>query len=222
MPPLSPLAPAAFPAMPPVAGVRLATCEAGVRYHGRTDLTLVELAPGTTAAGVLTRSKTAAAPVDWCRAALADGLGRALVVSAGNANAFTGRAGDAAVRHTAEATAALFATAPEDVFIAQTGVIGEPMDPGKIVAALPGLKAALDANTWHSAAQAIMTTDTFPKGATAATKIDGQTVTINGNRQGLGHDCARHGDHARLRLHRRAAALGGTAEHAEPRQRALV
>ena len=186
MPPLSPLAPAAFPAMPPVAGVRLATCEAGVRYHGRTDLTLVELAPGTTAAGVLTRSKTAAAPVDWCRAALADGLGRALVVSAGNANAFTGRAGDAAVRHTAEATAALFATAPEDVFIAQTGVIGEPMDPGKIVAALPGLKAALDANAWHSAAQAIMTTDTFPKGATAATKIDGQTVTINGIAKGSG------------------------------------
>ena len=186
MPPLSPLAPAAFPAMPPVAGVRLATCEAGVRYHGRTDLTLVELAPGTTVAGVLTRSKTAAAPVDWCRAALADGLGRALVVSAGNANAFTGRAGDAAVRHTAEATAALFATAPEDVFIAQTGVIGEPMDPGKIVAALPGLKAALDANAWHSAAQAIMTTDTFPKGATAATKIDGQTVTINGIAKGSG------------------------------------
>ena len=133
MPPLSPLAPAAFPAMPPVAGVRLATCEAGVRYHGRTDLTLVELAPGTTAAGVLTRSKTAAAPVDWCRAALADGLGRALVVSAGNANAFTGRAGDAAVRYTAQATAALFGAAPEDVFIAQTGVIGEPMDPDKIL-----------------------------------------------------------------------------------------
>ena len=186
MPPLSPLAPAAFPAMPPVAGVRLATCEAGVRYHGRTDLTLVELAAGTTAAGVLTRSKTAAAPVDWCRAALADGLGRALVVSAGNANAFTGRAGDAAVRHTAEATAALFGAAPEDVFIAQTGVIGEPMDPDKIVRALPGLRAALDAGAWHQAARAIMTTDTFAKGASATAKIDGHTVTINGIAKGSG------------------------------------
>ena len=186
MPPLSPLAPAAFPAMPPIAGVRLATCEAGVRYHGRSDLTLVELAPGTTAAGVLTRSKTAAAPVDWCRAALADGLGRALVVSAGNANAFTGRAGDAAVRHTAQATAALFGAAPEDVFIAQTGVIGEPMDPDKIVTALPGLKAALDAGAWQPAARAIMTTDTFAKGASASARIDGHTVTINGIAKGSG------------------------------------
>ena len=186
MPPVSPLAPKSFPAMPPVAGVRLAAGAAGVRYAGRADLLLVELAPGASVAGVLTRSATASAPVLWCREALAGGRARAVVVNAGNANAFTGRAGEATVRRTAEAAAGLVGAAPREVFVAATGVIGERVPDAKILAALPGLHAALDERAWQAAAQAITTTDTYPKGATRRATIDGAAVTVNGFAKGSG------------------------------------
>ena len=172
--------------MPAVAGVRLAAGACGVHYVGRDDLALVELAPGTAAAGVFTRSRTAAPPVAWCREAIGRGRARALVVNAGNANAFTGAPGRAAVRRTAETAAGLVGAAPDEVFVASTGVIGGPFDAGKIVAALPGLHAGLDARAWQPAARAIMTTDTYPKGATRRARIGGETVTVNGIAKGSG------------------------------------
>ncbi|MBM3573697.1 MAG: bifunctional glutamate N-acetyltransferase/amino-acid acetyltransferase ArgJ [Alphaproteobacteria bacterium] len=186
MPPKSPLAPAQFPAMPPIPGVRLAAGACGVRYRGRTDVLLAELAPGTSAAGVLTRSLTASAPVDWCRRGLKTGRARALVVNSGNANAFTGRSGVRATTATATATAKLFGCARGEVFLASTGVIGEPLPAERIVAGLPQLQAALRDASWPEAAAAIMTTDTFPKGASRTARIGGATVTINGIAKGSG------------------------------------
>jgi len=186
MPPVSPLAPAAFPAVPAVAGVRLASGAAGARYRDRDDLLLVGLAPGTTVAGALTRSRMSSAPVDWCRVALAGGAARALVVNAGNANAFTGAAGGRAVRRTAEAAARLVGARPGEVFVASTGVIGEPLDEARIVARLPELSAALAPTGWEAAARAIMTTDTFPKGATRTATIAGSPVTLAGIAKGSG------------------------------------
>ncbi|HET6519064.1 MAG TPA: bifunctional ornithine acetyltransferase/N-acetylglutamate synthase, partial [Geminicoccaceae bacterium] len=126
MPPVSPLAPERFPDLPAVAGVRVAAGGCGVRYRGRDDLLLAELAEGTAVAGVFTRSRTAGHPVLWCRAVLPRGRARALVINAGNANVFVGPAGDAAVRAEAEAAAALCGCPAEEVFVASTGVIGEP------------------------------------------------------------------------------------------------
>ena len=186
MPPVSPLAPKSFPAMPPVAGVRLAAGAAGVRYAGRADLVLVELAPGASVAGVFTRSKTAAAPVRYCRVVLGNGVARAVVVNAGNANAFTGGHGDAAVRRVALAAAGLFDCVPGEVFAASTGVIGEPLADDTIITALPGLQARLHDDAWAAAARAIMTTDTYPKGATRRATIDGAAVTVNGIAKGSG------------------------------------
>ena len=186
MPPTSPLAPPAFPALPAVAGVRLAATASGERYAGRSDLTLIELAPGTVVAGVLTRSRTASAPIEWCRAALGGGQARAVVVNAGNANAFTGAAGRAAVRRTAEAAGGLVGADPAEVFIASTGVIGEPLTVARIEAALPGLQGALDGGAWEAAARAIMTTDTFPKGALRRATVDGTPVTVCGIAKGSG------------------------------------
>ncbi len=174
--------------MPAVAGVALAAGAAGVRYAGRDDVMLALLAPGTAAAGVFTRSKTAAAPVAWCRRALAQGGGsaRAVVVNAGNANAFTGRAGDEAARRTAEAAARLAGARAEEVFIASTGVIGEPLDDARIRAALGPLRERASPDGWEAAARAIMTTDTFPKGAARTAEIDGETVTLAGIAKGSG------------------------------------
>ncbi|MCH7486817.1 MAG: bifunctional ornithine acetyltransferase/N-acetylglutamate synthase, partial [Proteobacteria bacterium] len=154
---VSPLAPESFPDMPPLAGVRLAAAACGIRSGDRDDLMLAELAPETTVAGVFTRSATAAAPVDWCRKALAGGTARALVVNAGNANAFTGAAGRDAVRRTAEIAASLVGGAPEGVFIASTGVIGEALSAGKILDALAGLHGKLRDDGWEEAPRAIMT-----------------------------------------------------------------
>ena len=184
--PVSPLAPAGFPAMPVVAGVRLAATESGERYAGRNDLALITVTPGSTVAGVFTRSRTASAPVDWCRDALGHDAPRALVVNAGNANAFTGAAGRDAVRRTAEVAAGLIGGSPEGVYIASTGVIGETLSAAKIVAALPGLYADLQDDAWEVAARAIMTTDTYPKGATRQATVDGATVTLNGFAKGSG------------------------------------
>ena len=183
---VSPLAPARFPELPPLAGVRLAACEAGVRYKGRTDLMLVELAPGSAVAGVFTQSTMPGQPVIWCRQCLPHGRIRAIVVNSGNANVFTGRAGWQVVERTAAAAARLLDCAPNEVYIASTGVIGEPPPADIIAAALPKAASSLAADRWEAAARAIMTTDTFPKGATATASIDGVTVRLNGFAKGSG------------------------------------
>ena len=183
---VSPLAPKSHPKLPPLAGVRLATVAAGVRYQQRTDVLLALLAPGTQAAGVLTTSKTASAPVLWCRKHLARGLARCLVVNSGNANAFTGKAGFDGVREIADSAAAIFGCKPSEVFLASTGVIGEPLPTHKITAVLVGLVEQGAAGNWRAAADAIMTTDTYPKAATATATIDGVKVTINGIAKGSG------------------------------------
>ena len=185
---ISPLAPAHFPDMPPVPGVRLAAAEAQLRYKGRPDLLLASFAPGTTVAGTLTRSETAAPPVHWCRALLDEGNGgaRALVVNAGNANAATGQQGHAAVRQTAEAAAALVGCSADEVYVSSTGVIGEQLPVERLSAALPALHTRLSADAWPEAAAAIMTTDTYPKGASANAEIDGVPVVINGIAKGSG------------------------------------
>ncbi|MBF0305630.1 MAG: bifunctional glutamate N-acetyltransferase/amino-acid acetyltransferase ArgJ [Alphaproteobacteria bacterium] len=183
---VSPLAPKAFPDLPVVAGVRFAAHECGLRYRDRPDLLLAEMALGTTAAGVFTRSLTASAPVLWCREALAGGQARALVVNSGNSNAFTGAAGVASVERTVKAAAAAVGCAPGEVFVASTGTIGVPLDDGKITAALPGMIATLSAEAWPQAARAIMTTDTFPKAASRTARIGGVRVTIAGICKGSG------------------------------------
>ncbi len=183
---VSPLAPARIAELPPLAGVRLTSHACGIRYQGRTDLMVAELAPGTTVAGVFTKSLTASAPVLWCREALRGGRARLVVVNSGNSNAFTGAMGVASVRRTVEAAAGLANCAAEEVFVASTGTIGVPLDDSKITAALPAAlgKAAEDA--WADAARAIMTTDTFPKVATRTASIGGVKVTINGMAKGAG------------------------------------
>jgi glutamate N-acetyltransferase/amino-acid N-acetyltransferase len=154
--------------------------------YARPDLMLALVEPGSTIAGVLTRSKTRSAPVDWCRANLSHGAARAIVVNAGNANAFTGKAGERAVKATAAAAARLLGCAPEDVYVASTGVIGEALDARPIIAALPGLVAGARDDAWSDAARAIMTTDTFPKLATATARLDGRRVRISGFAKGSG------------------------------------
>jgi glutamate N-acetyltransferase/amino-acid N-acetyltransferase len=183
---VSPLAPASFPDLPPLAGVRLGVAAAGVKYKNRTDVLLAELDAGTTVAGTFTRSKTASAPVDWCREHVGGGAARALLVNSGNANAFTGQAGHDAMVRTIEAAADLFPCRPSTVFCASTGVIGEVLNDRAILDALPGLHGALAADNWPAAAKAIMTTDTFPKGATRTADIGGTTVTVNGIAKGSG------------------------------------
>ena len=182
----SPLAPARFSELPPIAGVRLAACEAGVRYKGRTDLMIAELAPGSTVAGVFTQSQMPGQPVIWCRQCLPHGRIRAIVVNSGNANVFTGRAGWQVVESTAAAAARLIDCAPNEVYIASTGVIGEPPPSDIIAAALPKAISSLATDAWEHAARAIMTTDTFPKGATATASIDSIPVRINGFCKGSG------------------------------------
>lgn len=183
--PVSPLA-LPLPAMPAVAGVEIASVAAGIRYKGREDLTLFRFAPGTAVAGVFTRNKCPGAPVDWCRAALPAGRARALVVNAGNSNVFTGRAGREACERTAKDAAALLGCKPREVFLASTGVIGEVLPVDTLLAALPRAAEALAADSWEGAARAIMTTDTFPKGATRTARIGGAEVTICGIAKGSG------------------------------------
>jgi len=184
--PVSPFAPAGLPDVPDIAGVAFATAEAGIRYRGRTDLLLAVFAPGTEVAGVLTRSKTRSAPVDWCALGLREGKARALVVNSGNANAFTGKKGLEAVVITADAAAAAVGCTPREVFIASTGVIGEPLEAGKFAHLLDKLAGETRPDAWQAAARAIMTTDTFPKLATRTARIDGCDVTINGFCKGAG------------------------------------
>jgi glutamate N-acetyltransferase / amino-acid N-acetyltransferase len=184
--PVSPLAPEALPALEPVDGVLLATAETGIRYKNRPDVLLALMPEGTTVAGCLTRSKSSSAPVDWCKASLKRGSARALVVNAGNANAFTGRAGVATVSAVAKAAAAQFRCKPAEVLQASTGVIGEPLNPAFITNALQGLATRASGDNWTAAAKAIMTTDTFAKASLAKAKLGKDTVTIQGIAKGSG------------------------------------
>jgi len=185
---ISPLAPASFPQMPPVAGVRLATAAAGIRYPGRTDVLLALFDEGTAVSGVFTRSKCPSAPVDWCRERIKGGRAsaRALVVNSGNANAFTGKSGRAATKLTAEIAARAAHCKPGDVLLASTGVIGEPLDATKFTGVMDGLADDAKTGGWHAAAKAIMTTDTFPKGAAAVMRLGASVVTICGIAKGAG------------------------------------
>jgi len=175
--------------MPPVAGVRLATAAAGIRYPGRTDVLLALLDAGTTGAGVFTRSKCPSAPVDWCRERLKrndSGGARALVVNSGNANAFTGKSGRAATKLTATLAAEAAGCKPADVLLASTGVIGEPLDAAKFAGVMDHLVADAAPGRWEEAAKAIMTTDTFPKGAAAIVRVGADAVTVCGIAKGAG------------------------------------
>ena len=185
--PVSPLA-VPLPEMPPVAGVRLGVAEAGIRYAARADLTAMVVPEGSTAAGAFTRNKCPGAPVDWCRAALDEtgGRARAVVVNAGNANVFTGRAGWEATEATARTAAALAGCASAEVLLASTGTIGEKLPHERITAALPGLFAHLRDDAWVDAARGIMTTDTFPKAATRTARIGDAEVRISGIAKGSG------------------------------------
>ncbi len=183
--PTSPLA-VPLPGLPPIKGVRLAAAQAGIRYQGRTDVVMAAFAKGTTVAGVFTRNQCPGAPVEWDRAALAGGKARALVVNAGNANVFTGKAGLAAAKATAQAAGALVGAPAKQVFVASTGVIGEPLPYEKITAALPGLHESLHDYGFEDAARGIMTTDTFPKAATRIARINGVDVRISGIAKGSG------------------------------------
>ncbi|MFN6952620.1 MAG: bifunctional ornithine acetyltransferase/N-acetylglutamate synthase, partial [Albidovulum sp.] len=175
--PVSPLAPkGGFPALPRIDGVEFAAAAAGVRYAGRTDVTLIRLAPGTTIAGAFTTSATRAACILDCEAKLKKGddtaAGAAIIVNSGNANAFTGRLGAEAVVAVTEGVAKVLGIPASRVFSSSTGVIGEPLPHDRITAKLEELAAGLSADGIELAARAIMTTDTFPKGA--AEEIAGQ------------------------------------------------
>ena len=190
---VSPLAPAGgFPDLPRIDGVRYAAAEAGVRYAGRLDVMLVEIAAGASMAGVFTRSSTRAAPVLWCEeklAALAGGGsdgGFGIVVNSGNANAFTGANGRRGVEATADSAAKALGIPADHVFLASTGVIGEPLPAERITAKMTSLRDGLDDGAAALAARAIMTTDTFPKGAAARIDLDGVPVSIAGFAKGSG------------------------------------
>ncbi len=184
--PVSPLAPKTFAELPPVDGVRLATGAAGIRYQGRTDVLLAVFDQGATVAGVFTTSKCPSAPVDWCRKNLRRGTARALVVNSGNANAFTGKIGKAAAELTAKLAAKAVGAEEDEIFLASTGVIGEPLDAMKFEGVLDDLAAQARPDGWLDAAKAIMTTDTFPKVATTTARIGDVEVTINGFAKGAG------------------------------------
>jgi glutamate N-acetyltransferase/amino-acid N-acetyltransferase len=183
---VSPFAPKSFPDLPAIGGVRIATAEAGIRYKGRTDLLLVRFDPSASVAGVFTTSRCASAPVEWDRAHLAGGRARALVVNSGNANAFTGIKGRAAVVASAEAAAAAVGCLPHEVFLASTGVIGEPLDPAPFAAHLGRLAGEAQPGRFLDAARAIMTTDTFPKVATRRVRAGNGELVINGIAKGAG------------------------------------
>ncbi|MGL4405500.1 MAG: bifunctional ornithine acetyltransferase/N-acetylglutamate synthase, partial [Notoacmeibacter sp.] len=183
---ISPFAPKTYASLPPIAGCRLATGAAGIKYKNRTDVMVMVFDEAVTIAGALTTSKCPSAAVDLCREHLAGGKARALVVNSGNANAFTGAKGHASAQSTAEHMAKLIGCAPSEVFVSSTGVIGEPLDAEKINAILSDTLNAAKADHWKEAASAIMTTDTFPKVASVKVEIDGTVVTFNGFAKGAG------------------------------------
>ena len=185
---ISPLAPANFPELPIIDGVQFATASAGVKYPGRTDVMLAAIAPGATIAGVFTRPATRAASVLDCQEKIGGDMskGAAILVNSGNANAFTGAAGQASVDRICAAVADRLNIPAEAVFTSSTGVIGEVLPDQKITDCLDQLTASLSPATQEDAARAIMTTDTFPKGASRTLHINGQPVSINGFAKGSG------------------------------------
>ena len=185
--PISPLA-VPFPAIPAIAGVELAVAQAGFYKQPRDDLLMMRFAPGTVCAGVFTRHAVGSAPVDWCRRQMrrSKSVVRALMVNAGCANSFTGRSGEQAAGRVAAAVAKTIGCRRREVMLASTGVIGVLLDDGKITPRLPILARDLSSAAWPAAARAIMTTDTFPKGAYAEASIDGRTVRIAGIAKGSG------------------------------------
>ncbi|WEK04630.1 MAG: bifunctional glutamate N-acetyltransferase/amino-acid acetyltransferase ArgJ [Candidatus Devosia phytovorans] len=184
--PVSPLAPKSYPELPAIEGVRFATAEAGIKYKNRTDVLLMAFDEGTTAAGVVTKSKCSSAAVDWCKANLPGGKARGLVVNSGNANAFTGAKGQKSVELTAEYAAKALGCATSEVFLASTGVIGEPLPAEKFAGVLDEAATRLGETPWIEPAKAIMTTDTFPKLNGAIVELDGVEVKINGIAKGSG------------------------------------
>jgi glutamate N-acetyltransferase / amino-acid N-acetyltransferase len=184
--PLSPLAPKTYPALPVIEGVRFASVAAGVRYAGRTDVMMALFDEPAQAAGVFTKSKCPSAPVDWCRDKLKGGLARAVVVNSGNANAFTGHRGLSAVAEIGQAVAKATGASADQVFMASTGVIGEPLEAARITSVLETLKAEARPEGMMDAARAIMTTDTFPKVATRTVKLGDADVHIAGMAKGAG------------------------------------
>jgi glutamate N-acetyltransferase/amino-acid N-acetyltransferase len=183
---VSPLAPQHVPEMPEIVGVRLATGAAGIKYQGRTDVLLALFDKGTAVAGVFTRSRCPSAPVEWCRAKLKAGKARALVVNSGNANAFTGKTGREAVAFTAKLASQAAGCKASEVFLASTGVIGEPLRARAFEGVMDTLVEGAVPGRFLDAAKAIMTTDTFPKVATATARLGEVTVTINGIAKGAG------------------------------------
>ncbi|MEX2614570.1 MAG: bifunctional glutamate N-acetyltransferase/amino-acid acetyltransferase ArgJ [Alphaproteobacteria bacterium] len=183
----SPLAPASFPSIPEIPGVTITGQHVGLKADPKVkDMMMACLEAGTTIAGVFTTSKCPSAPVDWCRRVLPGGMVRAIVVNSGNANAFTGIAGDRVVDATVEAAAKLAGCKKEEIFVASTGVIGQPVPPDHIAKRLPKLFKAVKPNSWQLAARGIMTTDTFPKGSVRKAKIGDAEVTIAGFAKGSG------------------------------------
>ncbi len=183
---VSPLAPTSYPDMPSIRGVRMATAAAGIKYKNRTDVLLMAFDSPATVAGVLTKSKCPSAPVDFCRSNLANGVARGVVVNSGNANAFTGLKGKTATELTAKSAAAALGCGENEIYLASTGVIGEPLDATKFSGVLGDMAAGATGDFWLEAARAIMTTDTYPKVATRTTEIGGVKVTINGIAKGAG------------------------------------
>ena len=185
---VSPLAPPEFPALPVIDGVSFATIAAGVRYQGRTDVMLAKLCAGTAIAGTFTKSATRSAPVLDCQGKLCGDYEHeaAILVNSGNSNAFTGRSGVEAVERITAATAKATGVPQERVFTASTGVIGEPLPFDKITAQLDRLAGSLNDTQIEASAQAIMTTDTFPKGSGAQIEVGGKTVSIAGIAKGSG------------------------------------
>ncbi|HXT07981.1 MAG TPA: bifunctional glutamate N-acetyltransferase/amino-acid acetyltransferase ArgJ [Roseiarcus sp.] len=184
--PLSPLAPKKYPVLPVIDGVRFASVAAGVRYAGRTDVMMALFEQPAAVAGVFTRSKCPSAPVDWCRDKLKGGLAGALVVNSGNANAFTGHRGMSAVGEVGHGVAKATGARADQVFMASTGVIGEPLEASRITGVLATLAAEVKPDGMMGAARAIMTTDTFPKIATRTVKLGEADVVINGMAKGAG------------------------------------
>lgn len=183
---VSPLAPTTIPELSAIAGVRFATAQAGIKYKDRTDVLLAAFEPGTVVAGVFTRSLCPSAAVDFCRENLKEGTARALLVNSGNANAFTGIKGQAAAATSAVIAAEALGCATSEVFLASTGVIGEPLDAEKFAGVTTEMAGRLAPTPWVDAARAIMTTDTFPKLASATVEFDGATVRLSGIAKGSG------------------------------------
>ncbi|MGG6894215.1 MULTISPECIES: bifunctional glutamate N-acetyltransferase/amino-acid acetyltransferase ArgJ [Rhizobium] len=183
---VSPLAPKSFVSMPALRGVRMTTASAGIKYKNRTDVLLMVFDKPAAVAGVFTRSKCPSAPVDFCRQNLALGSARAVVVNSGNANAFTGLKGRQATELTAKSAAAAVGCGENEVYLASTGVIGEPLDATKFAGVLDTMAKDAVNDFWFEAAKAIMTTDTYPKVATRSADIGGVKVTINGIAKGAG------------------------------------